>query len=599
MIIIVLLYFVLSLIAKFLLGCTIVRRMIGRGDVDFFAISFILGAVVHLLGVLLLKSLHLPWVVAVAMAALPGLLSIGELKKLGTGWRVVVSKEYLLWLVVVAALGCTIIKVDGGIGSLWENNGSDLAFHLGIISSFTLGDNFPPQYTIFPGETLSYSFLINLWTAEWWWIEPSYSKLPLIFWSQWFVLWALIPKLLLPSRIAPWLLLFGGGSIFNFLYTSQELIGKNLPWSVFISTIWVPQRSAMFGIAVILSALRLYICGDKKERGFLDGRFVLSGLLLGLSILVHAHLVATCAMFIVILQAVKVVEEWRAHSGINELGGFLSFCFGLVSAFFTLPLLAGKEGMVGPMAGWVTGEVVMETASMRIFPASFMWLESIPQILALVLLIFFQNKFRKELFVITAMFLVGNFIRLSVWPWDQIKLFLGLYVILVFLLSLSIFRLRFLNVIIVSLLVSPAIWESAREIIKGGWSLIYSPSHIDAAMQLNKLLPKRAIVVADSSAFSVVTLAGRFLYKGYDGTLWSHGIKKASIVSRAHFQSDLGALGKCMYREKQMAICPGFLLWSGDEQILWNLAIPPEEWQTTDLPWIYSSQNITKNNDLG
>jgi len=587
MIILVLLYFLLSSTAKLLLGYTIINRIVGRGSLDDIATCFVLGTVVHLLGVLLLKCLHYPWIVAVSVAATPGLLSIGELRTFASRLKSVLSWDYVLWLGVVVAIGSTIMTTEGGIGSVWENNSSDLAFHLGIISSFVLGDNFPPQYTIFPGEALSYSFLINLWTAEWWWIEPVYRRLSLIFCLQWVVLWALVPRLLIPSRIAPWLILFGGGSTFNFFYTSKELIAKNVPWSVFISTIWIPQRSAMFGLVVVLAALRIYFSRDENRCGFLDGKSCLSGLLLGLSILVHAHLVASCAIFIIGLQAVKVVGKWRTDGGRNELGVSISISLGLVSAILSFPLLTGKEEMTGLMTGWVTGEMVNETSIKRIFAAICMWLQTIIPVFALMILIFRQNKYRIELTLIIAMFLFGNFVRLAVWPWDQIKFFLGIYIILIFLFSRTTFRIRLFHVVILLLLMLPAVWESSQELMAQEDHTIYSPSHIEAANQLNKLLPKRAIVVADSSAFSLVTLAGRFLYEGYDGTLWSHGIKQASILSRTYFQSDLSTLGKCMYKEKPLATCPDFLLWTNDEQEFWHRPAPPEEWRITELSWLY------------
>ena len=146
---------------------------------------------------------------------------------------------------------------------------------------------------------------------------------------------------------------------------------------------------------------------------------------------------------------------------------------------------------------------------------------------------------------------------------------------------------RLLHLGLPILLMIPAIWESARELATGGWSTIYSSSHIEAADNLYQLLPRRAIVVADSTPFSVVTLGGRFLYKGYDGTLWSHGIRKVIPLSRASFQSDLSALGTCTYGGRPITTCPDFLLWSSEEQNLWHRTLPPEEWEPTALSWIY------------
>jgi len=593
MFIFLLLYFCLSLVVKLLIGFTLVNWIVGKGKIIELAIPFILGTIVHLLLILLLKSLHLPWAFVAFVSAIPALLSLRDLKKLRRNFNLNFTKNYLLWLLVVGAIGATIIQVNDGISSVWENNNSDLAFHLGIISSFVLGNNFPPEYTIFPGEILSYSFLINLWTAEWWWLDPSYSELPMIFWLQWFVLWAFVPSLLSPSRIAPWLILFGGGSLFNFFYSSKELIEKNMPWSVFLSTIWVPQRSAIFGLLVVLAALRLYFMHDEKEESHLlppfqkERTILLSGALLGLSILVHAHLVATCAMFILSVQMIKVLQSWRTTADTTEIRSLLHFTVGLSTSLLFLPLFIGKEGLVGLMAGWVTGNIVNRKWEETVLAALSMWLKSVLPIMALVITLLLQQRFRKELLVLAAMFIFGNFVRLAAWPWDQLKFFLGLYIILVFLLSCSILRLSLINLIIFIMLIVPAIWESAHDIALQNGIDIYPASSIEAASQLNKFLPKRAIVVAAPSSFSVVNLSGRFLYKGYDATLWSHGIKSNLIASRSHFQSDLSVVGRCTYKGKPISACPDFLIWGSEEQNLWHRAMPPEDWQPTALSYVY------------
>src|SRR5574340_918749 len=39
---------------------------------------------------------------------------------------------------------------------------SDFASHIPLIRSFSLGNNFPPEYPIFPGEPIRYHFLFYL-----------------------------------------------------------------------------------------------------------------------------------------------------------------------------------------------------------------------------------------------------------------------------------------------------------------------------------------------------------------------------------------------------------------------------------------------------
>lgn len=48
---------------------------------------------------------------------------------------------------------------SGGYMIISEKAWSDFASHIPLIRSFSLGDNFPPQYPIFPGEQIRYHFL--------------------------------------------------------------------------------------------------------------------------------------------------------------------------------------------------------------------------------------------------------------------------------------------------------------------------------------------------------------------------------------------------------------------------------------------------------
>ena len=73
---------------------------------------------------------------------------------------------YLFWLIFFAWIFSGIIVMEpDGLYTSPANNYGDLAFHFSVVTSFSEGDNFPPNNPIFQGLKFTYPFLIDFLTA--------------------------------------------------------------------------------------------------------------------------------------------------------------------------------------------------------------------------------------------------------------------------------------------------------------------------------------------------------------------------------------------------------------------------------------------------
>lgn len=188
----------------------------------------------------------------------------------------------------IGALFCgyllyTHVLMPKADGSLWvgQSTYGDLAMHLGFIEGLYRQGTFPPEYTIYPGQTLNYPFLVDAAGASLRFfglslrmsvIVPGILMTFCVFWG----FWLLADRL--TGRLAPtlmsWLLFAANGGfgfvlffgkyrfsdIFTGFYTTPtNLTSEDIRWSNVICDMMIPQRTTMAGWCVILPAIFLLI----------------------------------------------------------------------------------------------------------------------------------------------------------------------------------------------------------------------------------------------------------------------------------------------------------------------------------------------------
>ena len=543
-----------------------------------------LGILISLHAILLFKNFGQHWLVAILSVCFAGFCSIYV-------WRDKIrlvnynpSLNLILWCFAIFALGVSLFNhTEGKVSTSWVNNYGDLTFHLGMISSFTLGDIFPPEFHLYAGSSLSYPFLINLWSSTLWWLFQDYQALSVIFALQWSVLWIIIYYLLDGDKnwILPWALLLGGGSYFFLGNNSGKLISENKPWTLYLTTIWVTQRSTLLGLMGGAAALSLVLKHIRTLRESPNEALMiyplLAGLLIGLSNIAHTHFALAFGIFIALIYLIEVLTGFTTSFKSQSLSLMLKrnllpllifIIVGVLSAGFGLPYLLAKSGIIEIRWGWVTsGAVEALPAMQRLMASAQIWLRDASQILIAFVLFWIFSKRHKECLILALMFVLFNCVHAAPWTWDQIKFFIPLSAIFFLVWSTSEFKHKYLLQTVLLFSMLPCLFELISIMNGPSKHVVFDNNEIKIAQEIQKYIPEDSIIAASYHTHkSPAILSGRRLYAGYDGTLWSHGIK---FDERRAQLDDLNKLFACKGK-----LCPDYLVWTRDEIKKYKLQTP-------------------------
>ena len=568
------------------------------------SLAFLLGTIVHLWLVLLIRIVCDSLIVSTAV---PLVLSAPGVPALARSLRLLPRKlgvDTLLFMGVVLFLGASLLNTVSGLTTAWVNAYGDFGWHIGMITSFVFGNNFPPTYHIYPGRTLSYPFFVNLWSAALW--APSsfaWRTLPLVFFVQWSLCWGIVGALLRGRGLGalPWMLLFGGGTIAYALDSlfvlgwfphstagAHQLIENGGPWAPFITTVWVPQRAATFGVAVIAALLAQVM---KLERGLAAGELspgwardaaVLCAITGG-SLLVHTHFVIMGA-FLLLPPLVAATyrhpywrslgekpaerELWQRCLALCVMGGVASIC--------ALPWLIDKAGTTTIVYGW------MSTPETSLRMTVGMWRRNAPVLIGLMLLLTALPRTQSRGLILLLGFFVANIVLVSVWNWDQFKFFIVIYFVTIayFLTEIERWNAWFRwpsKAALTLILTLPAIIETQRIFLRQERYTIYNQRELDDAALIRTVTPKGSVIAGKPDHNSLVTLTGRSLFFGYVGTLSTHGI---DYVERGEINADLDRIRSCAADAKREGLreelCPSWLLWTWRERGYWKRDRPGE-----------------------
>ncbi len=610
------------------------------------ALEIVLGAILSLalLHFCLLAGLSWSW--ALSLFLFLGIVSVARNPDAIPKFEMP-SWNFLLWILVNISLGVSIFDgVRGEISTPWRNNYADLTFHLGMIRHLLYGSGYP-EYHLFAGETLSYPFFINLWAAALWFFEGSWEGLSILFAMQWVCLTTLVYFLLRGDKnfLLPWLLLFAGGSFRFMSIPAGKLIEQGMPWTSILSSVWIPQRTALFGVLALIVAVKFSLRAlEEKNVNASRVSLLLSALIFSVAWLVHAHFMLAGLSYVLCLYCAQFLlsERWRgywyAFLALGALLGFsillfendyraslpegfllvfsivaylfllalclflwrkkkgersqraayfLTFLLGLLISILFLPLLAGKAGTVSLMPGWLSGSAEKLTGLSRLEALSqFLTFDFGPTLLLLLLASCLSSS-RRYWAPLLPLFLIFQIVLLSIWSFDQIKIFLALFTVALFLWSEEEKRgsrmLQWFSMV----LIFPSVFFHWKIFLEAPTFVVYSKEQLKQVEKLQESLPRDAII---ASSFHVhngaPTLIGRRMYAGYDGTLFSHGI---DYDSRREMMNSLESLARCPYLNPEDAEhCPTYLYWSKAEKKKWKRAIPPAGfWSNTEHPFLY------------
>ena len=512
-------------------------------------------------------------VISLGISLLPILLLINPevRQRIGRDWKnaqtslqgnpvsKALSLAYYLFffILIVAFFDRAMIVRDGEILTGAANNFGDLPAHLGAIHAFTEGLSFPPENPSFAGSTFTYPFLIDLVTALMTTLGSTIQNAMLV--QNVFLCLAIVVLLerfsstvsgsSFVGKLVPFLFLFGGGLGFltffsDYWNSSSSLtesfwnlsrdhtIGDDYRWGNPMTTMLITQRSFLIGLPLALLALtkiwETTTADDstRKTDDFAVKSMFLMGLLIGMLPLVHVH--TLLVLFIVCATLMMFCKK-------NQIKEVIAF--GIGTAVFAIPeLLWLTSDSASQMGAFVKLQSGWETSSEN--PITF-WLMNtgilIPMSIAGLVLVWRMRKEKTPLlnFYIPFLliFVIGNFVALAPWGWDNIKVLVYWFIASLVFVSIAIEKLwrakpaiRVGAVVVTIVLVTSGgldVWRVASGQVEVE---VFNREIVGIAEEIRGKLPADSLFVHEPTHNSPLVLTGRKSLMRYPGHLFSYGI---------------------------------------------------------------------------
>ncbi|KKP23264.1 MAG: hypothetical protein UR11_C0001G0238 [Candidatus Woesebacteria bacterium GW2011_GWC1_30_29] len=466
------------------------------------------------------------------------------------------DKGYILfnifWLICFGlVISQTHLKSGESYLSGSPSTSGDLPFHLGLISNFAYGDNFPPINPIASFKTINYHFVADFVSAQLL-VLGSGLRYSLIIPSTIFglllvnSLYLLAFKILNNNRasyLSVFLFLFNGGLGFTkpildelplstyinattrFSYLPQLGVG----YAGIFAEMLMAQRTLLVGVPLWIFAtylLILLINNKTNLRIFAISAFI-AGLLPYANI--YAFLVfALALLFVVVSETIKAKKISELFFWIKY--GLLIF---IVSGAFILPViftsLGSKSFIRFSFSEWppVDGTYNKLFFYLTNFGIPFLFGSIIS------VMLFFKKIFKNRNIILVNVFIIflANIIIFQPYVWDNSRFVLYPYIMISILASYLIIKLIESKIIVVKILGYCFLFLS---VVTGILISINDPRMLGGIFKRNDLIiaeeireisrPNEIFLTARNSNNIITALSGRKIFLGFGGYLWTHGI---------------------------------------------------------------------------
>jgi hypothetical protein len=569
-------------------GCLILGLGLASSGPDWLTVGervvagLVIGVVVlTLLGFAsaLIIGLGLPLVFL--LAAFATIVGLGLLARNRTRLRSEIKPGSLPLLLSVVMLAVVMgylfaralrITPDGWLAQ-YANTWSDWSSHASYATAFAYGQNLPPQNPIFAGTPFRYPFGCDFASALL--LGGGWSIPSALIWPGWAMTTLALSGLILWARrltggigaglVAVTLTLLGGGLGFWFFFGDAARLGLvdallhipqtydkfdppvNIQWYNPILSWYLPQRSFVFGAAIVVTVLVL-LTPILQKTPFLQGRATLAEIR---STWRRWTLKSEAAVFLIAGALAGTLPLFHVHALVAL--GLVTLCWALLfprpawtgffAAMFVLAvprLLMAVPGDPGAPPEHQYPQILLGWLSGSDFPAWF-WIKNTGlfwPVLLIALLSGFALPGRSRLLVapFVVVFLVANVIKFQPWDWDNTKVLVFWYLGSAVAVGAVLVRLARINV--VGGFGAVAIWLTL--IASGVLSLMqylppqgpsftwFTPEEVQLATRVRQLTPAKSIFVTGERPNNpVADLAGRAVLMSYPGWLWSYGINYA------------------------------------------------------------------------
>lgn len=457
-------------------------------------------------------------------------------------------------LIPTALLSHRLLFLDEGTLSVGILNAwGDLPWHMANIMNFAEGQTVPPQNPIFAGMRLTYPFLSNflsamLVTAGAGAISSVFLPALLLIPCALMLLYGLTVTLT-KSRVAAicvvCLFFFAGGTL-GWTRLPSDLSESSLGLMEFLThlprdytgnggdpdgyhflnpllSLFLPQRSFLFGIPLALGILLLLTAPRRTHL-----TYVAAGVLAGLLPLFHGHTVLALVPIILILFG---VDMWRPTGTRGEqLQNWMLFV--LPAAIIGIPEIlyyVRGNGAEGSFFRWGPGWTASDQNLL------WFWLKNTGLLIPLIATAFFLPNYRRAKALAVGglvLFVVANLYLFAPWAWDNFKLFIFWLLLCLPLIGGLLTYLwhhgggvgKTATVLIVIIHSFTGAIDITKTILPtaSGWSE-WDAAAADIATRIRDVVPPGQAVVTAPYHNTPVALAGRPMYLGFTGHVWSHG----------------------------------------------------------------------------
>lgn len=439
---------------------------------------------------------------------------------------------------------------DGGIYS--GSAGNDLNFHAALISSFRYGQNFPPQYTLLPPESLFYPYMPDFHAAVL--MAGGLSlRSALILTALWlgaviaglFYCFALrIARSQNVATLATLLFLLNGGLGFihffrdwwhsdksplefwnTLAFNYTKLSERGIHWTNIVADVMVPQRTSLFGLPLGLMTFTIFAFvwqrwHESETETTAEAQkprtlwlMIVAGILTGILPLFHTHTFIAVGLVSVALFVMRPRREWLAFWAMALLLA--------TPQLLTLAAHARGSGIVRLFFGWLGHDD-------RFLPMYLFRNFGLPLLLAIPAWWVAPLVWRKFYLAFLFLFVFCFVVVFSPNLYDNGKLIyywhaFNSVLVATWLIRLAtVHRQRLIAVLLAFCSVATALIVFHRETI--GLTRIFSDEELTAAAFVRDQTEPRALfLTAPSLKSPVLSLSGRPVVRSATAWLWSHG----------------------------------------------------------------------------
>lgn len=471
-----------------------------------------------------------------------------ERKASGFGWHrpglIASGLVLLLFVIRWTLLWSNALSVDEhGLSVGWVNLWGDWAQHLGDVSTFAWGDNFPPVQPRLWGHAFPYHYLTSVTVAA----AVRLGLDPVVALPLHSFLLSVTLLLALHTfaqhftgrhavaTLAVALFLLGAGwgfrlpiqaaitshagplSLLARPWDSAAQQASNYRWQNLYFSLIAPQRAFLYGLPLGLLVLRLLDAAVREhERRF----FLLAGVVAGMLPLAHQGTLLSLALTTPFLMVLFPSPGWVLYFG----------AWAAVGVPQLLPMIHGGANALGftrVQLGWMAAPD----------PWVWFWLKNLGLFLPLTLAGFLwraalPDGSRRFLLGLMPVFAAANLFVFQPWDWYNIVI-LTFWFLAVCILSAAVITTLWsrrgplmriaLAVVVVSLTLS-GLLVNLDELLGRDRHLLLTREELDLARAIRERTPPRSMFATGQRHNHPVTvLGGRRVIVGYPGWLWSQG----------------------------------------------------------------------------